>query len=44
MLRMTENGMLRGMFGPEGDEETGNWRKLHNEQLDICALYQTHYY
>jgi hypothetical protein len=30
-LRMFENRMLRRMFGPERDDVTGEWRKLHNE-------------
>jgi hypothetical protein len=25
--------MLRGIFGPKRDEVTGDWRKLHNEEL-----------
>ena len=25
--------MLRRIFGPKWDEVTGEWRKLHNEQL-----------
>ena len=25
--------MLRGVFGSKGDEVTGEWRKLHNEEL-----------
>jgi hypothetical protein len=28
-----ENKVLRGIFGPKGDEATGEWRKLHNEEL-----------
>jgi hypothetical protein len=28
-----ENGVLRGIFGPKRDEVTGEWRKLHNEEL-----------
>jgi hypothetical protein len=27
-----ENRVLR-IFGPKGDEVTGGWRKLHNEEL-----------
>jgi hypothetical protein len=27
------NRVLRRIFGPEGDEVTGGWRKLHNEEL-----------
>jgi len=26
--------MLRRIFGPKRDEVTGNWRKLHNEELN----------
>ena len=30
--------MLR-VFGPKRDEATGEWRKLHNEELkDLCSL------
>jgi hypothetical protein len=29
-----ENRVLRGIFGPERDEVTGEWRKLHNEELN----------
>jgi hypothetical protein len=25
--------MLRRIFGPKRDEMTGEWRKLHNEEL-----------
>jgi hypothetical protein len=32
-LRVFENGVLRSIFGPKRDEETGGWRKLHNEEL-----------
>jgi hypothetical protein len=28
-----ENRVLRRIFGPKGDEMTGEWRKLHNEEL-----------
>jgi hypothetical protein len=28
-----EDRVLRGIFGPERDEVTGGWRKLHNEGL-----------
>jgi hypothetical protein len=28
-----ENRVLSGIFGPKGDEVTGEWRKLHNEEL-----------
>jgi hypothetical protein len=29
-----ENRVLRGIFGPRRDELTGEWRKLHNEELN----------
>jgi hypothetical protein len=38
-LRMLDNGMLRRIFGPKRDEVTGEWRKLHNEEL--CELYSS---
>jgi hypothetical protein len=30
---MFENSVLRRIFGPNRDEVTGEWRKLHNEEL-----------
>ena len=33
-LRVFENRALRGIFGPKRDELTGEWRKLHNEELN----------
>jgi hypothetical protein len=30
---MFENGVLRRIFGPKRDEVTGEWIKLHNEEL-----------
>ena len=33
-----ENWVLRGIFGSNRDEVTGEWRKLHNEALnDLCC-------
>jgi hypothetical protein len=32
-LRVSENRVLRRIFGPKRDEVTGSWRKLHNEEL-----------
>jgi hypothetical protein len=32
-LRVFENRVLRRMFGPKRDEVTGEWSKLHNEEL-----------
>ena len=33
-LRVFENMVLRRIFGPRSDEVTGEWRKLHNEELN----------
>ena len=36
---MFENRVLRKIFGPKRDEVTGEWRKLHNEELnDLYSL------
>jgi hypothetical protein len=32
-LRVFENRVLRRIFGRKRDEMTGEWRKLHNEEL-----------
>jgi hypothetical protein len=29
-----ENRVLRRIFGPKRDEVTGEWRKLHTEELN----------
>jgi hypothetical protein len=34
-----ENRVLRKIFGPKRYEVTGEWRKLHNEEL--CDLYSS---
>ena len=31
---MFENIVLRRIFGPKRDEDTGEWRRLHNEELN----------
>jgi len=33
-LMVFENMVLRRIFGPRGDEVTGEWRRLHNEELN----------
>jgi len=33
-LRVFENWMLRRISGPKRDKETGEWRKLPNEELN----------
>jgi hypothetical protein len=32
-LRVFENMVLRWIFGDKGNEVTGEWRRLHNEEL-----------
>ena len=34
MLRVFENRVLWRIIGPTRDEVTGDWRKLHNEELN----------
>jgi hypothetical protein len=38
-LRVFENKVLRRIFGIKRDEVTGEWRRLHNEEL--YALYSS---
>jgi hypothetical protein len=38
-LRVFENRVLRGIFGPTRDEVTGEWRNLHSGEL--CNLYSS---
>jgi hypothetical protein len=33
-LRVFENRVLRRIFGPKRDEATGEWRRLHNKELN----------
>ena len=33
-LKVFENMVLRRIFGPRRDEVTGEWRRLHNEELN----------
>jgi hypothetical protein len=33
ILGVFENRVLKRIFGPKRDEVTGEWRKLHNEEL-----------
>ena len=38
-LRVFDTRVLRRVFGPKRDEVTGEWRKLHNEELsDLYSL------
>ena len=37
--RVFENRVMRKVFGPKRDEVTGEWRELHNEELnDLYSL------
>ena len=33
-LRVFENMVLRRIFGPRRDEVMGEWRRMHNEELN----------
>jgi hypothetical protein len=36
---LVQNRVLRRVFGPKRDEVIGEWRKLHNEELNnLCSL------
>jgi len=39
-LRVSENIVLRRIFGPRRDEVPGEWRRLHNEEINdlYCSL------
>ena len=36
-LMVFENMVLMRLFGPKRDEETGEWKKLLNEDLNVCT-------
>jgi hypothetical protein len=38
--RVFESRVLRRIFGPKREEETGEWRKLHNGNFIICTHHQ----
>jgi hypothetical protein len=38
-LGVFENRVLRRIFGPRRDEVTGEWDKLHNEELHILYCF-----
>jgi hypothetical protein len=38
--RLFENRVVSRIFGPKRYEVTGKWRKLHNEELLVCACPQ----
>jgi hypothetical protein len=37
-FELCESDFLRKIFGPKRDEVTGEWRKLHNEELKSFVL------
>jgi hypothetical protein len=38
-LRVSENRVMRRIFGPKGKDVAGSWRRLHNEELhDLYVL------
>jgi hypothetical protein len=39
-LRVSENWVLRRIFGPRRNEVTGEWRKIHNVELNdlYCSI------
>ena len=43
-LRLFENMVLRRIFGPRRDEVKGEWRRMHNEELnDLYSTLHTQY-
>jgi hypothetical protein len=43
-LRVSENRVLRRVFGPKRDEVTGEWRKLHNEEVNDLYSDAVHFH
>jgi hypothetical protein len=43
-LWVIENRVLRRIFVPKSDEVTGEWRRLHNEELNDLYSSQNTYY
>jgi len=39
-LGVSENRVLRKIFAPQMEKVTGEWRRLHNEELMICTPVQ----
>jgi hypothetical protein len=39
-LKKVQNRVPRKIFGPERDEVTGEWRRLHNEKINACISHQ----
>jgi hypothetical protein len=37
-LKMSENRVLRRIFGPKREEVAGGWKRMYKEELqDLCA-------
>jgi hypothetical protein len=45
-LKVFENRVLRRIFGAKEDEVIGNWRKIHNDELQVKRTYllSCHYF
>ena len=39
-LKKVENRVSRKILGPERDDVTGEWRRLHNEKINACISHQ----
>jgi hypothetical protein len=39
-LRIFEKGVLKRIFGPKRKEVTGEWREVHNEELNDHTLHE----
>jgi hypothetical protein len=37
---VSDNGMIRKIFGPKREDGAGDWRRLHNEELHNFTLHQ----
>jgi hypothetical protein len=40
---MSENRMLRRIFGPKKAEVTGGWKKLHNEEFHKFLIFTKYF-
>jgi hypothetical protein len=38
-FRVSENRMLRRIFGPKREEVTRGWKTSHNKEFIICTLH-----
>jgi hypothetical protein len=42
-LKVSENRVLRGIFGPKGEEVAGGWKRLHDEELHNFVRFTKYY-